>query len=86
VVWGTGTDEWRLTIWLHFNNTVFVAEWEAPIIATELYDHRGAARVVMDFDVDGEAENVAGDPANAATIAGTAPLHAAASAVDNHSL
>lgn len=35
------TDEWRLTIWLPFNNTVFVAEWDAPIIAIELYDHRG---------------------------------------------
>jgi hypothetical protein len=63
------TDEWRLTIWLPFNNTDFVAEWDAPIIATELYDHRGAARVVMDFDVDGEAVNVASDPANVAIIA-----------------
>jgi hypothetical protein len=26
----------------------YVAEWGAPIIATELYDHRGGASVVLD--------------------------------------
>ena len=61
------TSDWRLTVWLPFNNTVFVAEWEAPPIAIELYDHR-SAQVVLDFDADGEHENVADKPENAAVI------------------
>ena len=61
---------WRLTVWLPFNNTDFVAEWAAAPIATELYDHRSpTARVVMDFDDDGEAVDVAADPTNAEVIA-----------------
>ncbi len=51
-----------------FNNTVFVAEWQATPIAVELYDHR-ESQVVLDFDEDGEHENVAADPKNAQTIA-----------------
>lgn len=62
------TSDWRLTIWLPFNNTVFVAEWDATPIAVELYDHRDA-QVVLDFDRDGEHENVASDPENAQIIA-----------------
>ena len=61
------TSDWRLTVWLPFNNTVFVAEWEAPPIAIELYDHR-SAQVVLHFDADGEHENVASKPENAAVI------------------
>lgn len=53
------TSLWRLTIWLPFNNTDYVAEWGQPPIAVELYDHSGTASVVMDFDDDGEAVNVA---------------------------
>ena len=60
--------DWRLTVWLPFNNTVFVAEWDAAPIAVELYDHR-TAQVVLDFDDDGEHENVASDQANADVIA-----------------
>jgi len=60
--------DWRLTVWLPFNNTVFVAEWDAAPIAVELYDHR-TAQVVLDFDDDGEHENVASDQANSDIIA-----------------
>eukprot|EP00040_Diaphanoeca_grandis_P036705 m.235426 g.235426 ORF g.235426 m.235426 type:complete len:731 (+) comp33664_c2_seq1:100-2292(+) len=52
-------DEWRLTTWIPFNTTLYIADWGALPIAMELYDHRNAS-VVFDFDNDGEAVNVAG--------------------------
>ena len=62
------TDEWRLTVWLPFNTSLFIANFSVPPIAIELYDHRNAT-IVFDFDNDGEVENVASDPQYASIIA-----------------
>jgi iduronate 2-sulfatase len=54
------TLDWRLTVWVPFNNTLYTANWDKDPIAVELYDHRNAS--IFDFDNDGEIINLAGDP------------------------
>ncbi len=53
-------DQWRFTVWLPFNTSLYTGDWAQPPIATELYDHRNSSD--FDFDMDGEATNVAGQP------------------------
>merc|ERR1712232_285684 len=60
------TVDWRLTMWLPFDNADYVAQWDQEPIAVELYDHRNSSD--FDFDDDGEVMNVAQDPANADII------------------
>ena len=54
--------QWRLTMWQPFNTTTYLADWHAPPIAVELYDHRGEN--MSDFD-SFELANVAADEAHA---------------------
>lgn len=56
------TDQWRYTVYLPFNTTYFVGDFSKTPLASELYDHRGNASVVYDFDADGECKNVISDP------------------------
>jgi len=61
---------WRYTAWMPFNRTLFVGNFvDAAPIATELYDHRNCDSV-FDFDDDGEAINLAGDPQYASVESG----------------
>ena len=64
------TAEWRYTLYVPFDNATFTGDFDAkvPPLGEELYDHRGAASVVMDFDEDGEAINVAQNPENAEVV------------------
>lgn len=65
------TDNYRYTVWLELNTTLFVGDFSAAPIAIELYDHRNSS--LYDFDLDGECDNVANTPAFAET---QAELHA----------
>ena len=50
----------RYTVWLPLNITMFVGDFSAVPIATELYDHRNSS--AFDFDLDCECDNLADDP------------------------
>eukprot|EP00038_Savillea_parva_P014739 m.11964 g.11964 ORF g.11964 m.11964 type:complete len:712 (+) comp2895_c0_seq1:126-2261(+) len=57
------TDTWRYTVWLPLNTTLFVGDFSADPIAVELYDHHNSSP--YNFDIDGEANNLANDPSYA---------------------
>jgi arylsulfatase A-like enzyme/gamma-glutamyl-gamma-aminobutyrate hydrolase PuuD len=54
----SGASEWRFTEWYRWNQETCEAQFDAPPIGTELYDHTGIP-IVGDFD-SAENENVAG--------------------------
>merc|ERR1719273_2203497 len=56
------TDQWRYTTYIPFNTTYHVGDFSATPLASELYDHRGNASVVYDFNMDGENVNVISNP------------------------
>lgn len=60
------TPDWRFTEWVAYDNATFTPHWGGPLHQVELYDHRGDTGAAWERF---ENANVAGDAANAATVA-----------------